>query len=142
MVLFASLAGCGDESGSDNGVAGPALNGCTTNGYTDRTATTASRTVFFGGGGDSPGLGYSPRCMVIAAGQTVRFDGAGTGTFSAHPLLPGPVSGTDAGTLPTNPIVRTDTGTAPVDFTFATAGVYPYHCEYHQPGMAGVIVVR
>lgn len=134
--------GCGGEAAEVTGVAGPVLHGCTANGYVDRRAPTASRSVFYGGAADAGALSYAPACMVIAPGQTVRFDGLERGTFSVHPLVPGPVQGVDAGALPNNPIVRADDGRAAVEVRFDAAGVYPYHCEYHQPSMAGVIVVR
>ncbi|MDO9017345.1 MAG: plastocyanin/azurin family copper-binding protein [Deltaproteobacteria bacterium] len=116
-------------AGTDAGPAIATINGCTPAMYVDHSAGT--RTITFGSS-----FTYDPRCMTITAGQTVTF----SGTFSSHPLVAGSVSGDPAGTTP-NPITNTNTG-ASATFTFAAPGLYPYFCNFHQPGMAGVIQVR
>ena len=132
-----SFAGCGD---ADPVITTPALNGCTDAMFLDRTGGSSSRVVGFGGSNGSGVFTYSPRCITIAAGQTVTF----TGDFSAHPLSPGtgPMA-TDAGTAGT-PIPRQDNNTVPmVTVNFPTVGDYPYFCVSHYAaGMVGVIHVR
>lgn len=115
-------------------MAGPApLNGCDTAAFVDRTATTAIRTVGFG----NPGFTYSPKCILIAAGQSVTFSGA----FTSHPLRPGVGANAAAGS-PNNPIMSTSTGTSAM-FTFPAAGTYPYNCSTHDgSGMNGVVRVQ
>ncbi len=118
---------------TDAGAAVTTIHGCTAAMYMDRSGSGDTRTIAFGG---IIGTVYSPRCMTVAAGQTVTF----AGPFGSHPLRGGSVSGDPAGASP-NPITSTDTGTD-VTVTFATPGLYPYFCNFHQPGMAGVIQVR
>ncbi len=113
----------------------PDFNGCTTADYVDGRASGASRTIDVGG----MGLVFTPKCLTVAAGQTVRW----AGSFSAHPLAPGNPAHADAGS-PDNPILITSSGNS-VDFAFANAGTYPYHCQLHSfgdgMGMAGVVHV-
>jgi plastocyanin len=102
--------------------------GCTS--YTDLTAAGANRTIKFGGG---LGLSYSPKCIKIKVGQSVKFDGA----FAGHPLK--------AQCEEKATITATSTG-ASKSFTFSTAGYYNYYCVYHASastgsGMAGNIWV-
>jgi plastocyanin len=110
-----------------------AINGCKANGYEDRSADDADRTVLIA----AEGIVYTPRCMRIARGQTVHWEGR----LSAHPMSPGNADDEAAGS-PRNPIVPTSTGSS-VDFTFENAGTFPYHCEVHSSGagtgMAGAI---
>jgi plastocyanin len=83
------------------------------------------------------GLVYMPRCIEIAAGSTVTFNG----NFAFHPLAPGVMGDMTAGS-PSNPITPTSSGTAQ-SFTFPLAGTYPYFCTAHASlGMSGVIRVR
>ncbi len=108
--------------------------------FLDRTGGSSSRVVGFGGSNGSGVFTYSPRCITIAAGQSVAF----TGDFSAHPLSPGSgPTATDAGTG-RNPIPRQDNNTVSmVTVVFPSAGDYPYFCVSHYPaGMVGVIRVR
>jgi plastocyanin len=78
--------------------------------------------------------------MIIAAGQTVRFEGS----LSAHPLAPGNADDEAAGS-PNNPITATSSGNS-VEFTFDEPGTFAYFCELHSfgagMGMAGAIHVR
>ena len=120
-------------SATDAGAALMEIHGCTEAMYVDRR-TTGERSVTFGG---VVGSAYSPKCMIISAGQMVSF----SGPFGSHPLRTG-VAPSQSGTGATpNPIANTDSGSS-VSFTFATPGIYPYYCNFHQPSMAGVILVR
>lgn len=144
MLCAGGVTGCGDDGAP--GVGGPALNGCRSEDYVDLRAPSADRTIGFGGGRGSGPFAYFPRCAVIAPGQQVVFDGESSGTFNVHPLAAGAISDSgaslDAGTSP-NPIPRLGDGAGSrATVTFPAAGDYPYHCEYHRPSMAGVIVVR
>ncbi len=113
------------------------LNGCTVEGFVDRTAVDAERIVGFGGERGSGGFSFAPKCMTIAVGQQVTFEGA----FSTHPLTPG-VPGDTRGGSSGNPIRLTSSGTT-VTVTFPRAGVFPYVCGMHGfLGMNGVVVVR
>lgn len=115
-------------------MAGPAVfNGCNTADFVDRTAAGAIRTVTFGTAGNT----YSPKCITIAAGQSVMF----SGMFGSHPLRPGVGANATAGS-PNNPITVTSAG-ATASFTFPTAGTYPYNCQFHDAGgMNGVVKVQ
>jgi plastocyanin len=112
----------------------PVFNGCTTAMFMDQSAQAASRAVAFPNGN----LTYSPKCILINAGQAVTFNGA----FSGHPLKPGAAGVATAGS-PNNPIpANTNTGTT-LAVTFPTAGDYPYFCSLHDgSGMNGVVRVK
>lgn len=134
LVLAALVAGCGD-SGTTTA---ETFNGCTEEMFVDRTAASASRAVGFGGVGGSGSLDYSPKCILVAAGQTVTFNGA----FDAHPLSPGSTPSLRTAGSANNPVRRTSTGST-VTVTYPTAGTYPYFCEAHYAvGMTGVVRVR
>jgi plastocyanin len=102
------------------------VNGCLDTDYVDATASGANRTIAFGGS-----LTYSPKCIKIAAGQTVTF----MGSFGNHPLAEtcGPAS----------TITGTSSGSSKM-FTFSTTGDYGYQCTIHGPadGMTGAIRVQ
>jgi plastocyanin len=139
-VLATVAAGCGGPSGTaDAGVADAAVfNGCTEGQFVDRSAAGADRAVAFGGENGSPVFGYSPACITIAAGQSVTFRGA----FSGHPLRPGANPSMPTAGSPGSPITNVDTGMS-AEVAFATAGTFPYYCEYHWGGgMYGVVRVR
>jgi plastocyanin len=117
----------------------PDFNGCTSGEYVDLSGPSADRTITIAPGG---ALEYGPKCAIIGAGQTVTF----TGNLSFHPTAPGNPDDLAAGEYAgTSPIVETTSGTT-VDFAFADAGTYPYHCKVHSfgagEGMAGVIHVK
>jgi len=114
----------------------PTLNGCTSADYQDQSAAEQARLISIAGAG----LSFSPKCLIIAAGQKVRWEGS----LTAHPLAPGNPADLAAGSAD-NPITATSTGSN-VEFTFPAVGTYPYHCTLHAfgsgQGMAGSIHVR
>lgn len=113
----------------------PDFNGCMVVDYDDRSDAAADRTIAIA----LEGLTYTPKCMIVAVGQTVRWEGS----LSAHPLAPGNPEDGAAGS-PDNPIVATSSGTS-VEAMFPSEGTYPYYCELHSfgagQGMAGVVHV-
>ena len=137
----------GGNSGAPNGNGGaagqsepadviPDLNGCTTATYEDFGAADATRTI----GIATMGLSFTPKCMTIRVGQTVRWEGS----LATHPLAPGNPDHPDAGS-PNSPITETTTGSS-AEFTFDSAGTFPYYCEVHSfgagMGMAGAVHVQ
>jgi plastocyanin len=139
FIAIALLAvGCGSTAtDNDAGVITDAgnvqtLNGCTASDYVDRSS--GSRTIAFGG---SLGHVYSPKCILINAGQTATF----SGSFDTHPLTPGQYMGTGGSTA--NPIPATASGSADLTVTFPTAGIYPFYCGVHGgSGMTGSVSVK
>lgn len=120
----------GPEAGAD---VATVVHGCTEARFVDRSDPSADRAVAFGG---ALGMNFSPPCITIAAGQTVRFDG----NLASHPLTPGVVgvAGSGAGSA----ISLTTSGDT-VSVTFPAAGSFPFHCGVHGPmGMVGVVRVR
>lgn len=115
----------------------PQVHGCSGSGWVDRSAESAERKVGFGTALGSSAVGYSPKCLAVAAGQTVGF----LGDFGTHPLSPGELSGKDAGTEP-SPIPARSSGTSELLVTFDRPGVYPYYCTLHEPTMIGAIWVK
>ncbi|HXX30824.1 MAG TPA: plastocyanin/azurin family copper-binding protein [Myxococcaceae bacterium] len=105
----------------------------------DRSADSADRTVAFGGFQGSGAFSYSPSCMIIAAGQTVSFQG----DFTMHPLSRGTVNDVNAGS-PNSPLPlpANDVGSS-LAVTFPASGDYPYWCTIHtREGMNGAIQVK
>lgn len=140
LCLFASLAlACssgsnpspsnGDAGGTDGGFTLSPVNGCgdTQFAASDHTAAGDARAISFPMGA-APAQ-YSPPCMRIKVGQTVTW----TGDFASHPLEK---FGGDAD----NPIAATSSG-ATASATFATAGVFGFHCANHPSSMLGAIQV-
>lgn len=125
-----------DDAAAESGAAIPMFHQCTVPMYIDRSAPTAERLIEFGGA--TFPFSYSVPCMIISAGQTVRFQGS----FLGHPLEHGvSPADMDAGS-PNNPIPRLSEGMM-TDVTFPTAGTYPYFCQMHYlAGMTGVIHVQ
>ena len=108
------------------------FNNCTEAKFIDATAATNTN-ITFGTGG----FVYAPACVTIGVGRSVTYQGS----FSSHPLRTGTPDNSSAGS-PNTPIHSTDTGTS-LQVTFATAGDYPYYCNFHSSsGMAGVVRVR
>jgi plastocyanin len=156
----ASGSGAGEPSqmsagspGNDDGMAGAgassagapalpegnqpqALNGCTAKSFEDHGAKDDERVVRIA----VEGLKFTPPCISIAIGQSVRFEGS----LASHPLAPGNANHPDAGS-PDSPIRETTSGTS-VEFAFGAPGTYPYYCELHGfgdgMGMSGVVFVK
>jgi len=123
LSILVLVASCGGGSGDGNG---GDICGCTEAAAEDLTAQT-SVTVNFGG---THGLSYSPKCILIAPGTSVSFEGE----FSTHPLSPTVGSG--------NPITHTASGTT-ASFTFDAAGAFGYRCDVHfGSGMCGAVYVQ
>jgi plastocyanin len=140
-VLVVALAGAASGCGTD---AEPgSFNDCPASAFVDRSAAGAARTIGYGGAAGSALFTYAPRCITIAAGQTVTFTGGTTSSFGVHPLAPGVLDSPRAGSA-NNPIPRTTDGnTRDLTVTFPTAGTYPYICEAHAAGgMTGVVRVQ
>ncbi|HYQ43332.1 MAG TPA: plastocyanin/azurin family copper-binding protein [Polyangiaceae bacterium] len=135
-------AGAGSEAAGQGGSGEepadtiPTFNGCAAADYEDQSALSGALVIQIA----ANGLNFSPRCLLIAAGQTVRFEGS----LSAHPLAPGNPAHADAGSAD-GPIRATSSGSS-VEFTFPTPGTFPYYCELHSfgegEGMAGVVHVK
>jgi plastocyanin len=125
LAILAALASCGSDS-SGAGPGGDAICGCTEATAEDLTAQT-SVTVNFGG---PLGNSYAPKCVVIAAGTSVSFEG----DFAVHPLSATSGAG--------NPITSTASGTTAA-VTFAQPGAFGYQCDVHVAGgMCGAVYVQ
>lgn len=97
------------------------VNGCTFDGATDWfDATAAERTITF------TCCQYSPPCVKVEAGDTVKFAGG----FLSHPLSPGFTEGGAPAADPGSPILATGSGTE-ATFAFSAPGVDPFYCENH-----------
>jgi plastocyanin len=147
LVLSVVISvGCGGSTSGGGGQApdggqAAGINGCTNADYQNATAAGASRTIAFGG---SLGNKYDPKCLLIAAGQSVTFS-PGNSSFTAHPLRPG-ASPSQPGTetpSPNNPIPSVFSGNSTQVVTFPNAGTYPYYCSAHDTlGMYGAVRVQ
>lgn len=122
-----------DAPTADGAAAIPMLNDCTAMDYTDHGAgPDADRVVRPRGT-----TGYTPRCLIVRAGQTVTFEM----DFTAHPLVPGIPHGPTAGAASPNVIAMQSSGTM-YAVAFPSAGYYPFYCGRHgHVGMAGVVRV-
>jgi plastocyanin len=131
------VAGCGASSMS------PALgtvNGCAASDFVTAAADGGVARVQYG---DPIGLAFSPKCLSIAAGQSVTFVGDTTqgSSFSVHPLRSGGANGTDPGASG-NPIAA-QSGGSTYTVVFPTAGTYGYFCQAHEGmGMYGAVQVK
>jgi plastocyanin len=96
------------------------VHGCTGDNVVDRSGPSDDRTITF------VNYAYTPKCLRIAAGQTVTF----SGDFESHPLVGGEVVGSTANPDPSSPIPLTMTGTMQA-VLFADDGVFPYFCAFH-----------
>jgi len=153
LLVLAGAACAGEDEGGDEAaeadrpedaeVRGPAsepkleaLNGCGPDDYEDRSADGDERVIAIA----QQGLTYTPKCMIVAAGQRVRWEG----NLSAHPLAPGQPNDRAAGT-PDNPIEPKASGSV-AEFAFDETGTFPYHCTLHAfgsgQGRAGFVHVR
>lgn len=139
-ALVLTALGCGnsspspdDAAASPDAVASPAF--CGTSGFVDQRGT-GEVTIGFGGELGSAPFGYTPACVTVNVGQTIRF----VGGFNTHPLSPG-TSPTDTTGSAGSPIVRTTSGTE-LRVTATNAGEFPYYCELHFAGnMRGIVRV-
>lgn len=135
-VVSVGLLACGgDDAPDETAQTEPqALNGCGTADFVDASEEEAVVQIA------ADGLSFTPPCIGIAAGQTLRFEGS----LTAHPIAPGNADDAEAGS-PDNPITATSSGSS-VEFKFDSAGTYPYYCELHSfgagKGMAGAVYVR
>jgi plastocyanin len=145
-ALLALGVACGDSQadGNDRNDDAPdaqveaiaTFNGCADKDYVDRSGEHDSRVIEVG----ANGLNFSPKCVIIAAGQSLTWQGS----LSAHPFAPGNPSDEEAGSLD-SPILARSSGRS-AEFTFASAGTFPYYCAVHAfgagQGMAGSVHVR
>ena len=139
LALVALACGSSDDTGlvgANGGTAGEAgaVNGCAPGAFVE--AAEAMPTIFIG----RDGLVFTPKCLTVAQGTTVRWEGS----LTAHPIAPGNSDDPLAGS-PSNPITQTRSGNS-VEFTFAIPGTFAYYCELHSfgagSGMAGAVFVR
>jgi plastocyanin len=72
---------------------------------------------------------YSPHCVRIKAGQTIKF----TGSFPSHPLA------NDGETV--TPIPAHSTTGTELDVSFPAAGTFGFHCDLHPTSMFGSVKV-
>lgn len=108
--------------------------GCAPEDFEVRTEANAERVVRFG---NALGASYSPRCLSIAVGQAVRFEGP----FNTYNLSPGLPESLAIG-APYNPITYVMFNTS-AEFTFPRAGDYIYsNSRNASAGMTGLIRVR
>jgi plastocyanin len=146
-----AISACGDgggNGGSGGGTGGST--GTTTSTTTEATSSSTGGEAKINGCGPSdfvapPSMpatvsftccSFSPPCLKVPAGTDVTF----AGSFAEHPLEAGDV-GPPATTDPNSPIKPTSSG-ASVTFTMATPGTYPFYCMFHDPTMAGAILVE
>jgi plastocyanin len=109
------------------------VNGCTVASAQDLTAMSATTVTF-----DNGNLSYAPKCIKVAVGTSVTFDGP----FAGHPLLGGTVVGgtvTPDATGPFVPVTNTSTSKT---FVMTAPGTFPYFCVPHATlGMNGAVFV-
>lgn len=154
LMALAGAASCSDETGgstsnsttssssggessssssssSSSGMAGETINDCTAGAAEDQTGK-ADVTITF------TSFAYTPACVKVSAGTKVTF----SGDFASHPLVGGEVSGGTKFPDPASPFTMTNTGMM-VDFTLASAGTFPYYCDFHTgQKMYGVVYVQ
>lgn len=138
--LLLLAAACGGSSSPATTPTPSAINGCSPSDFAPGTATNGSVTIQYG---DPLGLAYSPRCLSIAAGQSVTFfgDTSRGSSFSAHPLRPGGANGGNGGSAG-NPIAPQSSGSS-YTVAFPAPGTYPYFCLTHEGmGMFGAVQVK
>ncbi len=132
------VAGCGGSS-TISPAAGT-VNGCAAADFVPAAADGGVARVQYG---DPIGLAFSPKCLSIAAGQSVTFVGDTTqgSNFSVHPLRPGGANGTDPGASG-NPVAAQNGGST-YTVAFPAAGTYGYFCQSHESmGMYGAVQVK
>jgi plastocyanin len=110
------------------------LVGCTEADFVVRTEASAERVVRFG---NELGASYAPRCLSIAVGQAVVFEGP----FNSYHMAPGLPASISTG-APYNPIGNVF-GNTRVEYTFPRAGDFIYsNAPNAARGMTGLIRVR
>jgi plastocyanin len=154
---LATAPGCGSSSSSNTGGAGGGATGGAGGGA---TGGAGGATGGAGGGGGSAfmsvapcsaetdymstgtitasGISYSPKCVKVSKGGSVKF----MMDFTIHPLRASKMRGNTT----SNPIKDTDTGMEST-VTFPDAGFFAFYCNVHGPAddgknMAGVIWVQ
>jgi plastocyanin len=109
------------------------VNGCTVATAQDLTAM-ASATVTF----DNGNLSYAPRCIKVALGTQVTFNGA----FAGHPLLGGVVNGGMTVPDAAGPFVPVTNSGTTKSVVMSATGTFPYFCVPHATlGMNGAVFV-
>jgi plastocyanin len=103
------------------------VHGCSLGNATDLRADPSPDVAF-------SSYSYSPKCIRIAAGQSITF----TGDFSFHPLVGGQNDVSD----PQSPIGSTSSGLMKT-VAFPAAGTFPFYCDEHvlSFGMTGAVFV-
>jgi plastocyanin len=140
FALAALTAGCAfftppDTPPRDAASDSLIFHSCTADRFVDLRAAMANRTVTFGSGPQP--FSFTPPCVRVTVGQAVAF----TGAFNVHPLAPGVYANPSASPAD-NPIRATSAGDR-AEFTFPTAGTFPFFCTVHGAGgMAGVVRVE
>jgi plastocyanin len=132
LSLAALTANCGgDDTGETATTGGDAtVNGCSEATAEDHTADAVTTIAF-------SGTTYTPKCVKIAAGNSVKF----TGDFAPHPLAGGTASATSKMQDPSSPIPFTASGTE-VTVAFPNAGEFGFFCNIHGTvGMLGAVFV-
>lgn len=131
-----STGGTGGATGGTGGTGGTTtssnlVNGCdpaTAEDHTNEATTTVTQS----------GFNYSPKCIRIAAGSSVKF----MSSFMSHPLVGGTVEAGAKVPDANSPITMTSSGTE-ATFAFPDAGAYGYYCDFHAlSGMVGAIFVE
>lgn len=104
-----------------------AAGGGPVNGCTVATATNWLETGPMGRVIDFACCSYTPPCVKIQPGRTVRW----LGDFAFHPLRPGLVVAGTTQAQPGNPIPSLDAGTNSGQITFPEAGAWGFYCNFH-----------
>lgn len=127
-----TTGGTGGTGGSTTSSTGDnLLNGCDVATAEDHTAD-AETTI------GVTGLKYTPPCIKIKAGNSVKF----SATFATHPLVGGVVADNTLTPDAMTPIAKTSTGTE-VTFKFPDAGKFGFYCDVHGlSGMMGAVFVQ
>ncbi|NUP13617.1 MAG: hypothetical protein HOW73_46875 [Polyangiaceae bacterium] len=85
----------------------------------------------------SEGTEYSPKCLDVPAGATVKFEG----DFVTHPLSGGVIEDGVGIADEGSPIPSVSSGSA-VDVAFPTPGIFGFYCSHHASlGMGGAVRV-
>jgi plastocyanin len=109
------------------------VNGCTVATAQDLTAMTTATVTF-----DNGNLTYAPKCIKVALGTSVTFNGA----FAGHPLLGGVVNGGMTTPDAAGPFVPVTNSGNSKTVVMSTAGTFPYYCVPHATlGMNGAVFV-